>query len=51
VRRAAKVAAAALVAVALAAAGCSSAYQPRPGRRLSTMMVGGQIVHVRDGRT
>jgi hypothetical protein len=41
---------AALVAAAVLAAGCSSMYIPRPGRRISAIIKGGQIVYVRDGR-
>ncbi len=47
-RRAWGMAAAALTLVALV--GCSSAYTPRPGRRLSVLMQGGKVVYVRDGQ-
>ncbi len=42
-----------VTAVALAAclaAACSTAYVPRPGRRLSVVMTGGQLAYQRDGR-
>ena len=37
------------LAAALAAA-CSTAYRPRPGRRLSVVMEGGQLAYQRDGQ-